>query len=198
MAKATAWTTNVALSIRPLTAVDVPLFDEHFARHRGESGRGDYHFMPFAPNDEDGPKGLDARLFELPLTTPGWQRWWVAWSPDPLSSDRGQIVGHVDLKGDHLKAGLHRCELGVGIERDHRGRGLGAELMEVAIEFTRTAENIDWLDLRVFGHNANARALYMKLGFMEIGRVTDCFRIEGESLDDVMMTLDVSSGSSLT
>ena len=124
----------MALSIRPLAAVDVPLFDEHFARHRKESGRGDYHFMPFAPDDEDGPKGLDARLFELPLTVPGWQRWWVAWSPDD-----SRIVGHVDLKGDHLKAGLHRCELGIGIERDFRGRGLGAELMQAAIEFTQTA-----------------------------------------------------------
>ena len=187
MAKATAWTTSVAISIHPLTAGDVPLFSEHFVRHSGESGRGDYHFMPFAPDDDDGPKGLDARLFELSLSTPGWQRWWVAWSPD-----RRQILGHVDLKGDHLKTGLHRCELGIGIERDYRGRGLGADLMRVAIEFTQAAEGIDWLDLRVFAHNANARALYVKLGFVEIGTVTDRFRIEGESLDDLIMTLNVS------
>lgn len=177
----------MTLSIRSLLAEDLDLFDEHFARHRAESGRGEIHFMPFAPDDKEGPRGLDPALFEFPLTTPGWQRWWVAWS---TTGER--IVGHVDLKGDHLKSAAHRCELGIGIERSYRGQGLGRRLMQTAIEFTRRSPTLAWLDLRVFAHNTQARALYSDLGFVEQGTVVDRFRIGAESLDDVIMTLDVS------
>ena len=185
MGTAIGWITDVPIDIAPLKARDLALFDQHFARHRAESGRGDRHFMPFAPDDHEGPKGLDARLFQLPLDAPGWQRWWVAWL------DNARIIGHVDLKGEFLKTALHRCELGVGIERTHRHQGLGRRLMTTAIEFARQAPSLDWIDLRVFAHNDNARALYMDLGFVEVATLTDRFRIEGTSLDDVMMALDV-------
>jgi RimJ/RimL family protein N-acetyltransferase len=176
------------LPIRPLTRQHVRLFDEHFFRHKAESGRGDYHFMPFEPGDAEGPRGLDARLLELPLDAPGWQRWWVAWSADERS-----IVGHVNLKGDHLKTGLHRCELGVGIERAHRAHGLGRCLMAQAIDFCRAAPSLVWLDLRVFGHNTNARGLYTTLGFVEVGVLADRFRIGADQIDDVIMTLKVGA-----
>ena len=174
------------VAISPLQAGELSLFDQHFARHRAESGQGDYHFMPFAPDDDEGPKGLDAKLFELSVDTPGWQRWWVA-----HSSQQGDIVGHVDLKGDHLKTGMHRCELGIGIERAYRGQGLGRRLMQTAIDFAVNAPSIHWLDLRVFAHNENAWALYTHLGFTELGVVVDRFRIDAVSIDDVIMTLDV-------
>ncbi len=143
--------------------------------------------MPFAPEDPDGPKGLDADSMDLPLTEPGWQRWFVA-----LEESDSRIVGQVDLKGDGLRAGLHRCELGLGIERPHRGGGLGRRLMVTAIEFARSEESLSWVDLRVFAHNAAGRALYRKLGFTEVGTLTDRFRIQGVPIDDVMMTLNVA------
>lgn len=175
------------MTIVPLDAGRVALYDEHFARHRAESGRGEWHFMPFAPDDPNGPMGLDPRRLGLPLDAPGWQRWFLA-----LAGDGSRAVGHVNLKGDALAAGLHRCELGIGIERPHRGLGLGRRLMGVAIDFARDADTIDWVDLRVFGHNAPARALYRSLGFREIGTLTDRFRIGDAVVDDVLMTLDVS------
>ena len=106
-------------------------------------------------------------------------------------SDGNDIVGHVDLKGDHLKTGLHRCELGIGIERPYRGRGLGRRLMETAIEFARAADTLSWMDLRVFSHNVAGRALYRSLGFSEVGTLVDRFRIDGQRIDDVVMTLKV-------
>ena len=81
--------------------------------------------------------------------------------------------------------------MGIGIERAFRGQGLGRKLMETAIEFARETPSIEWVDLRVFSHNLNARALYQALGFVEVGVVRDRVRIEGESIDDVMMTLNV-------
>jgi RimJ/RimL family protein N-acetyltransferase len=64
--------------------------------------------------------------------------------------------------------------------------------MQTAIDFARSAPPIRWLDLRVFAHNENARSLYTKLGFTELGVVVDRFQIDGVSMDDVLMTLDVS------
>lgn len=173
------------ISVRRLRKADLPAFAAHFSRHRAESGRGDVHFMPFEPDDPAGPQGLDASALELPLFVTGWQRWFVACAGI-------KIVGHVNLKGAGLKTQLHRCELGLGIERGHRGEGLGRRLAQTAIDFAREAPTLAWLDLRVFGHNRPARALYASLGFREVGRLDDCFRIEGRQVDDVLMTLDVS------
>lgn len=178
---------SAGIEIRALDRDLLPLFDAHFARHRAESGRGDLHFMPFDPDDSAQPRGLDPRQLDLPLDAPGWQRWYVA-----LVEQRARVVGHVDLKGEILATARHRCELGIGLERSYRGHGLGRRLMQTAITFARRAESLHWLDLKVFAHNAPARALYRSLGFVEIGTVSDRFRIAGQSIDDVLMTLDVS------
>ncbi len=171
-------------TLRPLIAEDRAEFRAHFERHRAESGRGEPHFLPFAPDDPEGPKGFDFSTLDRSLDEPGWQRGWVA-------VVQGGIVGHVDLKGDGLRAGFHRCELGIGVERAHRGGGLGRRLMETAIEFARGAPTLDWVDLRVFAHNAAGRALYRRLGFVELGTLVDRFRIGSRSVDDVIMTLSV-------
>jgi len=167
---------------------DLTLLAEHNARHRAESGRGELHFMPFVPGEEAGPRKRRPEPLGLPLSEPGWERVFAA-----FADGRSRIVGEVNLTGDALRTGLHRCELGIGIERSHRGHGLGRRLMQTAIDFVREAPEIAWLDLKVFAHNKAARALYAALGFQEVGTVVDRFRIEGESIDDVIMTLDVRS-----
>ena len=172
--------------IRPLNLNDLSQFQAHFTRHRAESGSGDQAFMPFAPGDPDGPKGLAPDALARSLITPGWQRWFVVIETD------GRIVGHVNLKGDGLTSGLHRCELGIGIQAEYRGTGLGRRLMDTAIAFARDVDTLAWVDLRVFAHNSTARALYRTLGFVEVGILVDRFRIDDGQVDDVIMTLTVS------
>ncbi len=178
-------------AIRPLTPVDWSRFQAHFKRHRAESGRGDPHFMPFAPDDPDGPKGIDLEALGRPVSEKGWQRCWVAMVDDDPVGTAGRIVGHVELKGSGLSTGLHRCELGIGIERPYRGGGLGRRLMTAAIEFARGLETLAWIDLRVFAHNEAGRALYRDLGFVEVGTLVDRFRVEAQTIDDVIMTLRI-------
>lgn len=145
--------------------------------------------MPFAPDDPDGPRGFSSEKLQLPLDTPGWQRCFYA-----RHTASGQIIGHVDMKSDGLKTALHRCEPGIGIEKDFRGKGLGKQLMNTAIEFARNTESSAWIDLRVFAHNTKARALYLELGCSEVGVLKDRFQINGELIDDIIMVLDVASG----
>ena len=180
----------MAISIEALASREHAQLVEHFARHFAESGRdGDVYFMPYEPDAQDRPRGVDAAALDVDLETPGWQRCWVARDED------SRIVGHVDLKGGHLPTMLHRCELGIGLERPWRAQGLGRRLMQVAIDFCQSTDSIRWLDLRVFAHNTGARRLYEDLGFMQIGYVRDLCRIEGHSVDDVLMTLPVSTDS---
>lgn len=174
-------------TIRLLTSVDLPGFNDHFARHRAESGSIDPYFMPFAADDPQGPRGLDSKALTYPLNKLGWQRWWLA------VSSTGQIIGHVNLKGAALRSMLHRCELGIGIEHPYRGGGLGRKLMQTAISFTQNVDSLCWIDLRVFAHNTAARALYQSLGFVELGRIQDCFRIDKQSISDVIMVLQVGA-----
>lgn len=174
-----------SIPITPVSPADAVLLGAHLKRHRAESGRGDYHFMPFAPDDPEGPQFVNFDALAIPVDQPGWQRWWVARAG-------ADIVGHIDVKGGGIRSVLHRCELGIGIERAYRNQGLGRALMQTAINFCRHAQSIDWLDLRVFAHNQNARHLYQSLGFEERGQFEDWIRIGPTSIDDVLMTLSVA------
>ena len=170
----------------PGGAADIDALAAHFDRHRLESGVGDdWHFMPFEPGSADGPRGPDPKAISRTLDQPDWQRWWIA-------ADDESVVGHVNLKGESLATACHRCEVGIGIERGYRGRGLGRALMVRALEFARREPVLNWVDLKVFAHNLPARALYQTLGFEEVGVVADRFRIAGAPVDDVVMTLSVA------
>ena len=143
--------------------------------------------MPHEPGNSQWPKPIDVEKLALGTDQPGWQRWWLVRDPSGTG-----IVGHVNLLGDRLPTALHRCELGIGIERDYRGRGLGRRLMNQALDFARNSPSLHWVDLKVFAHNTRAIDLYTRLGFVEVGRVPDRFRIEGLAVDDVIMVLDVN------
>ena len=173
------------IAIEPLSAGRLLAYQAHFARHRAESGVGDIHFMPFDPDDSEGPKGLDSEAWRWSMDQPGWQRWFLAVAADD------QVVGHVDLKSSPLKTSQHRVTLGIGIERAWRGAGLGRRLMQFAIEFARQQPQLEWLELQTFAHNTPGLRLYESLGFVEIGRIRDRFRIQGQQIDDVHMTLAV-------
>ena len=171
--------------IQLLTPELLPLLQEHLARHQAESGGQNAHFLPYATDGSEQTNGLDVEGLKRLLDERDWQRWYIA-------VVENRIVGHVVLKSDRLKAGLHRCELGIGIEFNYRSNGLGRQLMKTAINFALDSDGLSWVDLRVFGHNIAARKLYQALGFSEIGTYVDRFRIDGESIDAIMMTLKVS------
>lgn len=172
--------------IRAFAPADVASFRRHFARHCAESGAGEPPFMPFVPGGSQVPAGLDERACERPVGETGWQRWFLAWD-----GTSGEVVGHVNLKGDGLQAAAHRCSLAIGIERGERRRGLGQRLLQAALAYAREAPSLDWVDLSVFAHNSRAIALYRRLGFVETGRIVERFIIGEWVVDDVLMTLRV-------
>ena len=97
----------------------------------------------------------------------------------------GQIVGMI-----HIEASRHGFgELGMLVDRDWRGRGVGSALVQAAIIRAR-GQGLHKLCLEVFAHNTAAIVLYRKSGFIEEGRRTGQYRrASGELWDSIIMGL---------
>ena len=184
--QATTPSSPYTLPEEPLTLADLALFAEHAVRHGHESGRDDdVIFMPYSTADlPTYERVVQHRTLTWPrqLTQPAWVRTWALYDDD-------RIVGHVDLTGGGLLAALHRCTLGMGLERSCRDAGWGGRLLDIAGDWARRQPSLYWLDLGVFAHNIPARRLYDSRGFVPVGRLDDCFRVDGTIIDDIQMTL---------
>jgi RimJ/RimL family protein N-acetyltransferase len=101
---------------------------------------------------------------------------------------RGEIAGHVDLRARPEIAAYHRALLGMGVHRDHRGAGLGRQLVEHALAWASATAPLEWVDLDVLSGNLAARRLYERAGFIVTGEVHDLYRIDGESHGSVTMS----------
>ena len=157
----------------------------HFSRHWAESGEDGNYFLPFDLALPFRPRGIDPQGALKPVGSTGWQ-WWL------LVLKEGSVVGHLGLKANAMEAASHRCELGMGLQRNARAQGIGTQLLERAIDFATTEPRLEWMDLQVMANNTTARQLYKKFGFSEVGHFTDRFRIDGRSLDEIVMTRAVS------
>jgi len=170
---------------------DIEDLADHLARQNAHSDRiGLAYFAPFA---RAGAIESDIAVRRLgqwarALSEPGWQRTWGLRDGDDRAGGKRAIIAHLDLTGPGLEAELHRAGLRLGVEPAYHRQGVGEGLLREAIAFAREAE-LAWLDLWVFAHNAPALALYRKMGFVEIGRFPDQFRLGQISIDDVAMCL---------
>jgi RimJ/RimL family protein N-acetyltransferase len=171
--------------IRFIKENEADLYVSHQLRLSQESGRdGDILFEPYSIHHHHDPVEMKKRTEELlknDIGANGWRRIWA------LEID-GIVRGDISLDGGGFPGTSHRVQLGMGIERRFRGQGHGKKMLKTVIDWARE-QKFTWLDLRVFSHNIPARALYTKMGFSEVGIKTDLFRIDGQSIDDVMMVL---------
>ncbi len=171
--------------ISELREDELDAFLDFSARHHAENGADDVWFSPSSgPHDRELQWSHFDAAWGVPVGEDGWMRVWVA-------REAGEIVGHVDLRARGEPSTSHRALLGIGILAAHRGRGLGKQLMAVAIDWART-QPLAWIDLATFSDNTAALALYRKLGFVETGRIPDLFRLGGASITDVQMSLHLA------
>jgi RimJ/RimL family protein N-acetyltransferase len=97
----------------------------------------------------------------------------------------GQIVGLI-----HTTVSRHGFgELGMLVDREWRGCGVGSALLQATIDWARD-HGLHKLSLEVFTHNTAAIALYRKRGFVEEGqRARHYRRASGELWDSIIMGL---------
>ena len=99
----------------------------------------------------------------------------------------GVLVGQALLfHVDHL---ARSAEIGVWLLEEHRGRGLGRDVVRVLVRYAFRSRNLRRLSLRTLGSNAPALAAYRALGFVEEGRQREAAWVEGGYDDLVLMAL---------
>jgi RimJ/RimL family protein N-acetyltransferase len=177
----------VTFEVRPAQTKDVEAYAKHCAFHLTEKGIGGVFVHPFpADHKVDTAEKAQNLLkdWSLPPFSPGWEIVWLAFHGD-------RVVGHLDLQCGGIKAVAHRMKLGMGIENKFRSQGLGTRLLTEALTWARDQKQIHWIDLGVFAQNTAARKLYRKFGFQETHTVVDAIRINGQSIDDIQMTLRI-------
>jgi len=86
----------------------------------------------------------------------------------------------------------HGQLLGMFVDKDFRGRGIGTQLLNGLVDWARE-RGLPSISLHVFTHNDRAIALYKSAGFTEIARVPDhSMRRSGEVWEAILMTKDLS------
>ncbi|PZO11079.1 MAG: GNAT family N-acetyltransferase [Lysobacteraceae bacterium] len=184
-------TIETTASIRPVTQKEFDLFVEYLNDHLTDNGVGGAYFQPLRrATSRLGQESVSAFRtgLSLPVGTAGWRRAWVMRSPG------GQIVGHIDLRSHPEKFTEHRCLLGMGVHRQHRRLGVGADLLAFAEKWAAETANLEWIDLQVLSENTGAIQLYCRAGFSKTGEVPEMFKIEGRSFSYVFMAKNLTIG----
>ena len=152
----------------------------------GVDGEGHSHaYSASEPFDMEAGRERELTRWSTEIDEIGWRRAWGLFDDD-------ELVGYLQLVGGALRSELHRADMGMGIARSRRRRGGGDMLIHAAIAWARSQPSIAWIDLGVFSDNPGAQALYVRHGFQVVGRTPDRFRVDGQSLDDTSMTLNVA------
>lgn len=177
------------MTIQSLTLDQLPEFLEYLQDHISDNGKdGAPKFLPIPRAPEKLPDSLRESLTKghlIPIGEFGWRRMLVA------RNSENEFMGHIDLASLSQNGTEHRARLGMGVHRDHRGKGLGQQLVAAVIEWAKRETEIEHIDLFVLTINPAAIKLYRKMGFEEYGHHQDKFRIDGESLSTIMMTLKI-------
>lgn len=181
--------TPESMSVRCLAVDDVEIYLRLVCAVEAGSGvDGAGHSHPYSasePFDREAGRNREVTRWSTEIDEVGWRRAWGLFHHD-------ELVGYLHLGAGALISELHRAEMGMGIARSHRRRGGGGMLIHAAIAWARNQPSIDWIDLGVFSDNSGAQALYVRHGFQVVGRTPDRFRVDGQSLDDTSMTLNVA------
>jgi ribosomal protein S18 acetylase RimI-like enzyme len=97
----------------------------------------------------------------------------------------GHIVGMIHVEVSRFGFG----GLGMLVDAEWRGRGVGSALLQAAIDWSRD-HGLHKLCLDVWPANTAALALYRKFGFVEEGRLVGHYRRRsGELWDAIVMGL---------
>lgn len=83
----------------------------------------------------------------------------------------------------------HQAELAVSVKKKYWGLGIATYLMQTMIAFAKNNGQTEILHLGVKEDNLKALSLYKKMGFNEIGRYKNFFKINGEYYDEILMNL---------
>jgi len=97
----------------------------------------------------------------------------------------GEVIGWCDILPHPFEGMQHVGRLGMGVQKDHRSRGVGRELLSVAVQ-KAFAGALDRIELEVFASNRSAVRFYQTFGFECEGRKVAARRLDGVT-DDILV-----------
>lgn len=100
-----------------------------------------------------------------------------------------KIVGCLSFSGGSRQRIAHRGELGISVLKEYWGLGVGKELLQYLIDWSKNSGIIKKINLKVRTDNIRAIRLYKKLGFLEEGVIKRDFLMNGEFYDSFLMGL---------
>ena len=106
-----------------------------------------------------------------------------------VAEHNGKIVGLLNCRGSNRAAIRHAVTLGMSVDQDWRGQGIGSQLMVRAIEWAKNTGTVKRIELAAFARNTIAIQLYEKFGFVLEGRRRKAGFRDGEYHDGVIMAL---------
>jgi RimJ/RimL family protein N-acetyltransferase len=156
------------VEIRPATVGD---FDAWFALYESVAAEGKWIAGELPCDRDERGRSFEATVSADDATA------LLAWNGD-------ELVGELGLR---MQRGI--AELGMAIAAGHRGTGIGSALMTEAIGWA-VEHGAHKVTLTVWPHNAAARSLYLKHGFVVEGTLRRHHRRRsGELWDAVVMGL---------
>lgn len=107
-----------------------------------------------------------------------------AGAPQFVALDEDRVVGWCDITPKTHETLRHSGILGMGVAASHRGIGIGAALLDAALEAARV-RGLTRVELVVRIDNGPAIALYRRFGFEVEGRLRD-YLVVDETVHDVL------------
>ncbi len=108
--------------------------------------------------------------------------------PQYVAIDSGKVIGWCDIS-PHTWTGLtHTGELGMGLLKDYRNKGIGYRLLDATIKKAFQIGLIR-IELEVFSSNISAIRLYEKFGFNHEGKKMRVRFVDEVWDDSVIMAL---------
>jgi L-phenylalanine/L-methionine N-acetyltransferase len=99
------------------------------------------------------------------------RRSWTSERAELVAVVEGRIIGSLSIARDDGAITRHVSSLGMSVDREWRGQGVGSALLAEAFRWARWA-GVEKVTLTVYPENERALALYRKFGFSEEGRLT--------------------------
>ncbi len=98
------------------------------------------------------------------------------------------LIGSISIHNiDHLN---RNAFIGIFIgEENHRGRGYGAEAIRLILNYGFKTLNLHTITLTVHAENHGGIACYKKVGFREVGRLSECIFKDGRYVDKLYMEI---------
>jgi len=82
-----------------------------------------------------------------------------------------RVIGSATFLGGRTNRTQHLCTLGMGVDRDDWGHGVGAVLLDTGLDWARGNPTVTQVTLKVFPQNEGAVYLYSSRGFEREGEL---------------------------